>query len=199
MRRVFFYLVNFLTYYRLFASPVLLWLIFDHQLFLFKWLLVFSFFTDAVDGSLARNYQLTSKRGAILDSVADDLTVLVAIIGMWLYKPEFIMGHILLISYLLFFYLLQVTFALLRYGRISSFHTYLAKTAAIFQGIFLMSFFFLPKPVDILFYIAVYVTMIQIIEEVILVALLPASVSNVKGLYWVIKKSPVDNTADKQT
>jgi cardiolipin synthase len=199
MRKVFFYLVNFLTYYRLFAWPVLLWLIFDHQLLLFKWLLVFSFFTDAVDGSLARNYQLTSKRGAMLDSIADDLTVLVAIIGMLLYKPGFIMGHMLLISYLLFLYLLQITFALFRYGKISSFHTYLAKTAAILQGIFIISFFFLPEPVDFLFYVAVYVTMTQITEEIILVALLPESVSNVKGLYWVTKKKPTDNTADKQT
>src|SRR6187402_574951 len=146
MRRLLFYLINFLTYYRLIAAPILIVLMACHQVFLFKWLLAISFFTDAVDGTLARTYRVTSKRGSVIDSIADDLTILAAIISMLIYKPGFIMDHIYLIVVLLLFYLAQLTYALGRYHRMSSFHTYLAKFAAVTQGVLIVAFFFLDQP-----------------------------------------------------
>ena len=83
---------------------------------------------------------------------------------------------------------LQNIFALIRYRKITSFHTYLAKLAAILQGVFLILSFFLPEPNVYLFYIAAIVTAIELIEETILVTHLPVWKANVKGLYWVLKK-----------
>jgi cardiolipin synthase len=81
-----------------------------------------------------------------------------------------------------------VGLAFVRYGKISSFHTYMAKLAALMQGSFLILLFFLQEPVYVLFYIAFFVTVIDLIEEIILVLLLPVWQTNVKGLYWVLKK-----------
>jgi CDP-diacylglycerol--glycerol-3-phosphate 3-phosphatidyltransferase len=70
----------------------------------------------------------------------------------------------------------------------SNFHTYAAKMAAVLQGVFLLLLFFLDEPVYPLFYLAVAVTAIDLVEEIILVLLLPQWKANVKGLYWVMRK-----------
>jgi CDP-diacylglycerol--glycerol-3-phosphate 3-phosphatidyltransferase len=70
----------------------------------------------------------------------------------------------------------------------TSFHTYLAKTAALLQGIFLLLVFFTDEPILILFYAAAIVTMLELTEEIILISLLPQWQANVKGIYWVLKK-----------
>ena len=96
-------LVNILTYYRLAAAPLLLWLLLDEQPGLFKWLLALSFLTDAIDGFLARKFKVTSVLGARLDSVADDLTIAVAILGIVLYRPDFLRTEWVLVAVIIFF------------------------------------------------------------------------------------------------
>jgi len=60
-------MVNAITLYRLLAVSVLLTLLFNHQLILFKCLLVVSFLTDAIDAYLARKNKVTSMFGSVLD------------------------------------------------------------------------------------------------------------------------------------
>jgi CDP-diacylglycerol--glycerol-3-phosphate 3-phosphatidyltransferase len=186
-----YYIVNGITFYRVIAAFIMLLLLYNQQFGLFKWLLAISFLTDAVDGYLARSFKVISKFGSTLDSIADDLTVAVAIIGIILFKPGFLMDEIILIAILSSLYVLQILLALIRYGKISSFHTYAAKIAAISQGIFLILFFFLPEPVYILFYFTAIITILDLAEEIILVIILPQWKTNIKGLYWVIKKEAI--------
>ncbi len=188
MHKLSYYIVNAITVYRLLASIMLLYFIYTGKTDLFKWFLAVSFFTDLIDGFLARRYKVTSVWGARLDSIADDLTVLMAIIGVLILKPEFIIQQSVWIIILLTLYLLQIAVALLRYGKISSFHTYAAKCAALFQGVFLILLFFLSEPPLFLFYIAAILTIIDLIEEIALVLILPKWQADVKGLYWVLKK-----------
>lgn len=183
-----YYMVNGITLYRMMAAPFLIFLIVNQRPDLFKWLLALSFFTDAIDGYLARRYKVMSVLGSKIDSIADDLTIVVAIAGVIVFKPEFLRHEITLIILLLALFILQTILAFIRYGNISSFHTYAAKMAAILQGVFLLLLFFLPGPVYMLFYITAIVTIIDLLEEIILVLMLPQWEANVKGLYWVMKK-----------
>ncbi|MGZ4042660.1 MAG: CDP-alcohol phosphatidyltransferase family protein, partial [Bacteroidia bacterium] len=66
--------------------------------------------------------------------------------------------------------------------------TYLAKAAAIFQGIFFILLFLIDQPVYALFYIAWVITILDLLEEIILVFMLPKWQSDVKGIYWVLKE-----------
>ena len=182
-----YYIINAITLYRLVASLLLLYLILIRREDIFRWVLGFSFFTDAIDAILARKYKVASVMGSRLDSLADDLTVLMGIIGVAIFRPDFIKEHFLPLIILLVFYLAQTTMALVRYGRVSSFHTYLAKLAALSQGSFLILIYFLPQWPLGLFYIAVAITMLDLIEEIILVILLPVWQTDVKGLYWVLR------------
>lgn len=174
--------------YRVIAAPFLLVLLFTNQYDLFKWLLGISFFTDLIDGYFARKYKITSIIGTRLDSIGDDLTIIVAVIGLFVMKPEFIKQEIVIFLLLFLLFFVQTIYAAIHYGKITSFHTYLAKVAAILQGVFLLLVFFTNEPNIFLFYSAAIITIVELTEEIILVSLLPQWKANVKGLYWVLKK-----------
>ena len=189
-----YYLVNGVTLYRAVSSVFLLYFIWTRNVEVFKWLLAISFFTDVIDGFLARRFMVSSIMGARLDSLADDLTVLMGILGIFRFQPEFLQQELPWIIILIAMYLIQTTMALVRYGRVSSFHTYMAKGAAILQGSFLILIFFLPEWPLALFHLAAVFTILDLIEEIILVLVLPEWESDVKGLYWVKKKNRGKNT-----
>ncbi len=188
MRKISYYLINSITLYRLLAAPVLVFIIFYGKYDLFKWLLGLSFFTDLIDGTLARKFKVSSVFGSRLDSVADDLTVLAGIIGLVVFNPEFLKQEWPVVVVLLALFAVQSVFAYVKYKKLTSFHTYGAKTAAILQGVFLILFFFLERPNYPLFYTMSVVTALELIEEIILVFYLPQWESNVKGLYWVMRR-----------
>lgn len=183
-----FYMINGITLYRIITAPLLVVLLFKGEHELFKWLLGVSFFTDLIDGVLARTFKVTSILGARLDSIGDDLTVLVAMLGLGFLKPQFFIEEWAFLVPLGLLFVLQTGFALYRYGKITSFHTYLAKLAALAQGIFLLAFFFFETINYPLFYGAAFITMAELAEEIIIVWLLPQWKSNVRGLWWVLQK-----------
>ena len=182
------YIINGITLYRVIAAPFLLVLLFTGNYELFKWLLALSFFTDLIDGYLARKFKVASVLGTKLDSIGDDLTILVAMTALFYMKWTFIKQQRILFIIMFSLFLVQTSYALIRYGKITSFHTYLAKAAALVQGVFLLLFFFTDEPSLFLFYAAAIITILELAEETILVRLLPAWEINVKGIYWVLKR-----------
>ena len=187
MKRKSFYLINAITLYRLIAAPVLVILLLYRQAEIFRWLLIVSFFTDMIDGRLARKYRVASVFGARMDSLADDLTVAAGITGLIILKPQFLNQQLSFIIPLLALFMIQVTLALIRYGKFSSFHTWSAKVAALFQGVFLILMFFLQQPPMLLFYLTILITALDLLEEIILVLLLPVWQTDIKGIFWLGK------------
>lgn len=181
-------IINFITLYRIITFPILIFLVSTHHFNLFKWLLLASFSTDAIDGFLARRYKATSILGAKLDSIGDDLTVLAAVVGMFVAHFYFVEKELTLIVILLGLFFVQLIASLVKYKKMSSFHTYLAKTAAVITAVFLLSLFFLDKIVYPLFYASFIITALELVEETIIIFFLPTWKANVKGLYWVLKK-----------
>jgi CDP-diacylglycerol--glycerol-3-phosphate 3-phosphatidyltransferase len=189
--------INVITLYRIVAFPVLIVLIFTDRFDIFKWMLIVSFFTDAVDGILARKFKANSVLGAKLDSIGDDLTILAAVIGLAVAKTEFLKEHWIIFAIPLGLFFIQVFAAFIRYGKMSSYHTYLAKIAAILQGLFMCSMFLFDKPAYWLFYTTAFVTTIELIEEIIIVFVLREWKTNVHGLYWVVKGENKHDTTRK--
>lgn len=181
-------IVNQITIYRIAAAPLLILLALNEQFGWFRWLLAVSFFTDAIDGIMARTWRVVSVTGARLDSIGDDLTVLAGITGMAVFKSAFLKQQLFPIVLLLSLFAIQTILAFLKYGKMTSFHTYGAKVAAVFQAVFLLSIFFLPKEPYGLFYIAVVLTALELIEEIFIVYQQPVWKADVKGLYWIMKK-----------
>jgi len=182
-----YYIVNGITLYRLIAAPLLILLIVKGEQQLFKWLLPFSFFTDMVDGYLARKYQTISKFGAIIDSIADDLTVAAGVIGVFVVAPDFVREQRAWIIVMLVMYLFETFYSLYKYKRISGFHTYIAKVGALVQGSYLILFFWIKDLPLVFFYLAAGITILDLVEEIFLVYFVDSWQTNVKGIFWVLK------------
>lgn len=182
-----YYIVNGITLYRILAVFILILLIVQHNWSVFRWLLLLSFFTDAIDGFLARRYGVISKAGAVLDSIGDDLTVAVAIVGLFVFDSSFFRQQLVIVIILGTLYIIQTGAALVRYRRLTSFHTWLAKIAAVSQGVFLVAVFFWGKVPVVLFYISAGLTGLDLIEEIVMIFLLRSWKTDVKGVFWIKK------------
>lgn len=179
--------VQAITCYRILAAPVLLLFIWKNQYDLFKWMLAISFFTDAIDGYLARRYKVVSAMGARIDSAGDDLTVIVAVIAMVKWYNDFIWETRIWSVSLIFLLVVQVALAFIKYGKMTAYHTYISKTAAVLQGLFLSSCFLFGNPAASLFYLAIITTGAGLLEEIVITILLRDYRFDVRGLYWLLR------------
>ena len=175
-------------------APLLIFLAIYHQFHFFKWLIALSFLTDLFDGYLARRHHAVSIFGARLDSVADDLTILAGMVCVVAFRYEFLNQQIILFLLLLILYLVQLIVALLKYGKPTGFHTYTAKAAAVLQGVFLVLLFFFTQPFYVLFYVAFLFTALDLVEEIVLVFILPQWQADIKGLFWLMRSKPLKNS-----
>ena len=92
-----FNIADWFSFYRIFAAPFLLILMWFDERLLFTWLLLISYSTDAIDGYLARKLNITSPRGSQLDSLGDQVTLVVGLVGLYYFETEFIRTNLVLI------------------------------------------------------------------------------------------------------
>ena len=181
-----FNIADWFSFYRISIAPFLLILIWIDERLFFTWLLLVSYSTDAIDGYLARKLKITSARGAQLDSLGDQLTLIIGFIGLIYFETDFIKTNFVIITIAFTPYIIQMIMAYAKYGKATSFHTYLAKLSAILQSVFILwSLFF--DPDYALFYIMICVSIFETIEEITLIFMYANWVSDVKGIYWALK------------
>ena len=177
---------NFISGCRLAATSVLLWFALGGHRDGFTWLLLACLISDIVDGLIARTFRLESTFGAFLDSTADALVTVIGAVAIVVYQRDFVGSHAATLAVLIGLYIGENAAALLRYGRLSSFHTYLARVAAYAQGIFFVGLF-LWGYTAWLFHAMVGVSVAAYGEEFVLLAILPQPTPDARGLYWVLK------------
>lgn len=178
-------LPNSLSSLRLAAVPLLAVLAFSGREPPFTWILVPALLTDIADGLVARAFHLESRLGAMLDSVADMGLMFVALYGVWVFHPEVLREHAWLCGTAVSLWLVEDLAALLRYGRLSSFHTYSSKIVANLLGLF-VGWLFLFGFVPWMLYLAAGASILASLEELALIVLLPRWRADVRGLLWVV-------------
>jgi cardiolipin synthase len=183
------HLPNGISLARLASTPVLLVLVLERQRGAFTWLLLAALLSDIVDGLAARAFDFGSDLGSRLDSIADVLVTLIGLGGVLILEPAFVRAHAPALLGVVALYLLEVGAALLRYGRISSFHTFLSRVAAHAQGIFILSLLLFGYHATV-FYLMIVLSAIAITEELLLLGVLPEWRTNVGGLYRVLRYPP---------
>ncbi|KAA9340025.1 CDP-alcohol phosphatidyltransferase family protein [Adhaeribacter soli] len=177
---------DWISLYRIIAVPFLLLALVLMQENWFKYLLLLSLFSDFIDGPVARRLKQTSGLGSSLDSVGDLLTQVLMVAGLFRFRPEVLQEYVVWFLVLLGLYLLQVLCALVKYRKLTSFHTYLSKMAFLLLGMFVLALFFY-RFASWLFYPAMVVGMLSLAEEIMLVLRLPVPKEDVKGMLWVWK------------
>ena len=191
-----FNIADWFSFYRVAAVPLLSILLWFGERELFTWFLLISYSTDAIDGYLARNLKMTSARGSQLDSIGDQLTFIMGLIGLVVFETDFIKTNIILILIAFVPYLLQMVIAFVKYGKATSFHTYLAKVSAVLQGVFILWLLFF-GPVYWLFYLMIIIGLLETLEEITLIFMYDTWVSDVKGFLFALKdKRRLQDTND---
>lgn len=178
-----FNIADWFSFYRIFAAPILVLIVWSGERELFSWLLLVSYSTDMIDGFLARKLKITSPRGSQLDSMGDQLTLIVGFIGLLRFELEFISEQWQWIMIPFTLYCIQMFIAFKKYRKATAFHTYLAKLSAIIQAAFILWLLF-SGPVYWLFYTMIVIGIIETIEEILLIFLYPEWVAGVKGYIW---------------
>lgn len=178
---------NVLSGARALAVPVLLVLALEEQRVAFAWVLIPALLSDVFDGWIARAFGLESKLGAALDSVADSLMLFVSVYGIWVFHPEVIREHAWLCGIAVGLWALEDLLALARYGRLSSFHTYLSKVVANLLGLFI-GWLFLFGFEPWMLHLAAGTSIVASLEELVLLRVLPEWRADVRGLWWVLRE-----------
>jgi CDP-diacylglycerol--glycerol-3-phosphate 3-phosphatidyltransferase len=176
---------NAISAARIAAVPVLLMLALAGWRSAFTWVLVPALLSDILDGWLARAFHLESKRGAFLDSIADTMLWFVSLYGIWVFHREVVTENAVLCSAVIACWVLENVAALLRYRRLSSFHTYLSKVAGYLLGMYI-GVLFVFGPHSWLLYLASGLSIAGNLEEFALLALLPQWRTDVRGVWWVL-------------
>lgn len=188
-----FNIADWFSFYRIGAAPILLILLYFDQRLIFSWFLLISYLTDAIDGYLARKLQITTSRGSQLDSVGDQITFTIGLLGLFYFENEFIIKNLWIIVIAFSPYILQMLIAYIKYGKTTAFHTYLAKFSAVVQSIFILwALFFSPEL--ILFYAMIAIGILETIEEITLIFMYQNWVSDVKSIFWAFKDKRRLNT-----
>lgn len=179
-------LPNLLTCFRFVAAPGLLVFAWQGQERAFMILLAVAFASDMLDGLAARLTGQTSEFGAMLDSLADLSTYLtIAICSYWLW-PEWVRREWFYVGSIVGSCLLPPLIGLIKFGRLTSYHTWLVKLAAVCVGASLF-WMFLGGPVWP-FQIAAIVALCAAAEEVAITLALAEPRSNVRSLWDVLKR-----------
>ncbi len=180
-------LPNAITLIRIGTIPILIVLAVKKSQDAFAVLMIASLIGDILDGLLARWLNATSALGALLDSTADTLLLFTASFGAWVFFPDVIHDHLFALMLVPALWLLEAVAAILRYHRLSSFHTYLSRIAAYALGIFIGALFWFGFSAALM-YLAVTVFVFATAEEFVLLWLLPQWTPDVRGAAWVLSQ-----------
>jgi len=185
---------NIVSAARIAAAPLLVYFALRGNESGFTWVLVPALLSDILDGWLARTLQLQSKLGALLDSIGDALLLFTSIFGIWAFHGDVITEYQAWCYTMVVAWRAEAAVAFARYGRLSSFPTYVSEVAGYLLGIFvgvLFVFGFHPW----LLYAAVATSVLGNLEELVLLRLLPEWRADVRGVYWVLRERRCETAA----
>jgi len=176
---------NLLSLYRLAMAPVIIVFALSEERTLFIVLLCFSFATDVLDGFIARTWNLCTTLGARLDSVADELTYVAALVGVFQFEYQVLQPHVALLYIFIGFLVLAAVIPLIKFRKTPSFHLYSSKANALLQGIFIVTLFVFGFNVY-LYYFAMVFGILACLEAIGVSLVIDRPISNARSLFWVL-------------
>lgn len=120
---------NLVSSVRILMSPVLILLALNQQELWFLGILIFSEFTDVLDGYLARRLNQITRLGSHLDSWGDFAIYSTIAIGAWILWPDIIRQQYLPVSIIIGSFTLPVILGLIKFKTLTSYHTWSVKIA----------------------------------------------------------------------
>ncbi len=177
-------LPNAVSLLRLLLAPVLILLAIEQQPVWFIVIVLFSGFTDVLDGFLARILNQITRLGSHLDSWGDFAIYSSMAIGAWLLWPEVVARERLSIILIIASFTVPVLLGLIKFHALTSYHTWSVKLAVLctFFGYALLFLDIVVWP----FYIATAICVYAGIEEIAITLLMQHERADIRSVWQAL-------------
>lgn len=176
---------NLVSFLRILLAPVMLWLAIEQQPIWFMAVLLFSEFTDVLDGFLARYLKQITPLGSHLDSWGDFFIYSTLAISAWLLWPEIVLREWLYVMLIVSSFTLPVVIGLLKYRSLTSYHTWSVKLAVAVTVISYILLFM--QWLDWPFRVAAILCVLAAVEEIVITLVSPSPLQDVRSLWYVLQ------------
>jgi cardiolipin synthase len=178
---------NILSAYRLISFPFIAALIILGYERLYFFLVVFNQFTDILDGIIARRFNMKTRLGARLDSLADQGTYILALSGIIVFRWSYVVEYRVLCVVFITAFAARHIVSLLKFGRPAGLHVTSVRASSLLQyALFIL--LFTGAPVKIAFYVTVILSALAFAEEIAILILLDEPAGTVAGLRRLLKE-----------
>lgn len=176
---------NIVSLIRILMAPVLLTLAYHQYEVIYILILLFTLFTDVLDGFLARKLNMITELGSHLDSWGDFIIYTVLVISAWWLWPETLKQEWLSVSAIIISFTLPVIIGLIKFHSLTSYHTWSVKVAVfiticsyvvVFSG-------WLIWPI----YLAAVISVIAAIEEISITIITKHKHADIRSVFDALK------------
>ena len=184
-KRDFFNPPNLISMLRIFMAPVLLTLAFHQLSTIYLLALLFTLFTDVLDGFLARRLNMITELGAHLDSWGDFIIYTTLAIAAWWLWPQIITEEILSVLAIIISFTLPVIVGLIKFHKVTSYHTWSVKIAVFVTVISYVVVFseWARWPL----YVAAGMSLIAAIEETLITLIMKHEHTDIRSIWHALK------------
>lgn len=184
-------LPNLVSSIRILMTPLLFYFAFKQQPYWFIGILIFSTFTDVLDGFLARHLNQITELGSRLDSWGDFMIYTSMAVCAWILWPDILLREIVPFAIIVLSFTLPVLVGLIKFRAITSYHTWSVKVAVVATVIgYLLLFTGL---LDWPFTVAALICAYAAIEEIAITLLIHHQHVDVKTVWQAIKYNKMDD------
>lgn len=176
---------NLVSCIRILLAPFMLMLAINQQPVWFIVVLLFSEFTDVLDGFLARYLNQITDLGSHLDSWGDFFIYTTLAISAWLLWPEIVIQEKVYVSAIIASFTLPVIIGILKLRTITSYHTWSVKLAVAITVISYILLFMEISPWPFRF--AAVLCVYAAIEEIAITLLIGHERVDVRSLRQALK------------
>jgi len=184
-------LPNFVSFIRILLAPVLFYFAFTGKPVLFLATLMFSGFTDVLDGFLARLLNQITAMGSRLDSWGDFTIYTTMAVCAWILWPDIVAEELIAYIVIVISFTSPVIAGLLKFRTITSYHTWTVKVAVVvtFVGYILLFAGWLDWP----FRVAAVFSAVAALEEIAITLLIHHEHVDVRTVWAALKYNKEDD------
>ncbi len=185
-------LPNLVSLIRVLLAPVLLALAVAQQPMLFLATLIFTVFTDVLDGFLARYLNQITELGSRLDSWGDFIVYSTMAVSAWVLWPDIVIRELPFFITIIVSFTLPVLVGLIKFKSLTSYHTWTVKLAVATTMVSYVLLF-----ADILtwpFILAALLSALAAVEEIAITLIMKQQHVDVRNVWQAIRFDQRDRT-----
>lgn len=185
-------LPNLVSFIRILLAPILFYFAFTQQPVWFLATLMFSGFTDVLDGFIARTLHQITTLGSRLDSWGDFTIYTTMAICAWILWPDIVAEELVSYVVIVISFTSPVIVGLLKFRTITSYHTWTVKVAVVvtFVGYILLFAGWLDWP----FRVAAVFCAVAALEEIAITLLIHHEHVDVRTVWAALKHNKEDDS-----